>query len=170
MVLASIRWASPADIPRLVELLTEAATWARARGIERWWPVPFPSEWVERRVARSEVAVLVEGPQLLGTLTLLREDPVMWGPQAPGAGYVHRLAVRRSRAGEGLGRRLLEWADGVVRERGGSQLRLDCLESNVSLVNYYRGLGFRVVRSVVGNVPGESRASVLLERPVGASP
>lgn len=160
------RLAGPADVAEVVGLLTEAAAWARDRGIERWWPIPFPERIVRRGVERGEVFLVHRTDELVGTIALAREDPLMWGDQPPVAGYVHRLAVRRSLAGAGLGRAILEWADGEVRRWGRSKLRLDCLATNAALRRYYLGLGFREVGTVSGKYPGEDRSSALLERDI----
>ncbi|HTD51097.1 MAG TPA: GNAT family N-acetyltransferase [Acidimicrobiia bacterium] len=58
------------------------------------------------------------------------------------AGYVHRLAVRRSCAGHGIGCRLFDWAGLRVRANGGSWLRLDVVTENGPLRRYYEAAGF----------------------------
>jgi GNAT superfamily N-acetyltransferase len=85
-------------------------------------------------------------------------------------GYVHRLAVRRSCAGRGIGYRLLDWADMQVRANGGSRLRLDVVTDNGPLRRYYEAAGF-VHRADVdgmhvprGGTPTPWRTS-LYERP-----
>lgn len=158
------------DLPDVVSILTEAARWAKSRGIERWWSVPFPSEWVRRGIEEGEVVVVEQRSRIVGTLTLSRQDAKMWGEQPPIAGYVHRMAIRRELAGQGPGGRLLNWAEGEARRWGRTKLRLDCLATNESLVRYYRGQGFREIGRVRGNIPGEERASVLMERDVSESP
>lgn len=148
----------------MVDLLSEAAAWARARGVERWWSVPFPAKVVNSGIDRGEVVVAESESHIVGTLTLTRQDPLMWGEQPPIAGYLHRVATRRELAHQGLGRRLLEWAAHEVRSWGRSRLRLDCLATNESLVTYYRHQGFREVGRIQGNIPGEDRPSVLMEK------
>ncbi|HEV2317598.1 MAG TPA: GNAT family N-acetyltransferase [Thermoplasmata archaeon] len=104
---------------------------------------------------------------MVATLTLSAEDPRVWGPQPPIAGYVHRLAVGRRFAGFGLGAEIFQWAAARVHEWGRAKLRLDCLETNASLVAYYRRIGFREAGRTRGHIPGESRCSILWERDVG---
>lgn len=162
----TFRQASREDLQQVVSVLSEAAKWAKSRGIERWWPVPFPEDWVRRGFERGEVVVLELGPRLVGTFTLTRDDPIMWGEQPPIAGYVHRIAIRREFAGQGLGRQILDWAAAQVRSWGRSKLRLDCLATNESLVRYYLSQGFREVGRIQGNIAGENRPSVLMERDV----
>ena len=152
------------DLPQVLDILSEAAAWAKARGVERWWAVPFPSAWVQSGIERGEVVVVEQASRVIGTLTLSREDRRMWGDQPPVAGYLHRIALRRELSHQGLGRQMIEWAGAEVRSWGRSKLRLDCLATNQSLVRYYLAQGFREVGRVQGNIPGEDRPSVLLER------
>jgi GNAT superfamily N-acetyltransferase len=160
----TFRSARLADLRQIVEILSDAASWAKARGIERWWPVPFREEWVRRGIHRSEVMVVERDSRIVGTLTLTRRDPQMWGEQPPVAGYVHRMAIRRELAHRCLGERMLEWAASEVQSWGRSKLRLDCLATNESLVKYYRNRGFQEVGRIQGNIPGEDRPSILMER------
>lgn len=162
----TFRLARPEDLHQIVDILSEAAAWAKARGVERWWSVPFPEGWVRSGIDRGEVVAVESQSRMVGTLTLTRQDLPMWGEQPPIAGYMHRVAIKRELAHQGLGRRLLEWAEAEVRSWGRSKLRLDCLATNESLVTYYRSQGFREVRRIHGHIPGEGRPTLLMERDV----
>jgi GNAT superfamily N-acetyltransferase len=131
------------DLPEVLDILSDASRWERAQGIEDPWPSPFPAERVSPGLDRGEVFLASsEGAAAIATVNLAWEDLRFWGEQPPNSGYVHRLAVRRSHAGQGVGRSLLEWADGRVRERDRELLRLDCLANNSRLCRYYLDLGF----------------------------
>ena len=67
---------------------------------------------------------------------------MFWGEREADAGYVHRLVVRRDRAGAGLGATILDWAAQQVRAAGREWLRLDVPADNVALCAYYERLGF----------------------------
>ncbi|HEV2317599.1 MAG TPA: hypothetical protein VGV89_08515 [Thermoplasmata archaeon] len=54
----NFRVATTEDLEAVRALLTEAAEWARARGVEDWWPVPFPVEWVRPQIERGEIVVV----------------------------------------------------------------------------------------------------------------
>jgi GNAT superfamily N-acetyltransferase len=155
--------ASPDDLPTVLSILTEAAEWAKARGVEGLWRVPFPPEWVLPSLTRGEVYLIYQETEAVATFTFRWIDPSFWGETAPDAGYLHRLAVRRSAAGQGLGRQIIEWALARVRAEGRDFLRLDCHSSHAGLRRYYISLGFRPVRSTV---VGDGFEVVLLERPV----
>jgi GNAT superfamily N-acetyltransferase len=78
-----------------------------------------------------------------GTFRLLETDERVWPEAAPGeALYLHSLAVCRSAAGSGLALQMLDWARARARERGCSELRLDCWAGNERLKRYYLEAGF----------------------------
>ncbi|MGZ4658156.1 MAG: GNAT family N-acetyltransferase [Blastococcus sp.] len=96
---------------------------------------------------------------------LVWSDVAVWGERPGDAGYVHGLVVDRAHAGTGLGRHLLSWAGGRARDRGRPFLRLDCVQTNERLRDYYRALGFREVGR--REFQNSSRPVVLMERPCG---
>jgi ribosomal protein S18 acetylase RimI-like enzyme len=127
------------ELDEVVAVLSEAAAWLRARGIEQW-PDPYPAAWVEPSIERGETYLAREGDTVAATITLRWEDPAFWGEQPPVAGYVHGIAVRRQFAGAGP--ELLEWADEQVGAAGRQFLRLDCRSDNARLRKYYEDQGF----------------------------
>ena len=127
------------ELEEVVAVLSEAAAWLRALGIEQW-PDPFPAAWVEPSIERGETYLARDGDLVAGTITLRWDDPAFWGEQPPVAGYVHAIAVRREFAGAGPA--LLDWADGQVCAEGRELLRLDCRTENARLRRYYEGQGF----------------------------
>jgi len=129
----------------VLDLLAQAAAWTAGRGFPNW-PRRFSSRWISSTALNGELFVAEFDGALNATLTLQRRDARFWGDVpavADGdAGYVHRLAVRRSCAGRGIGYRLLDWADIQVRTNGGSWLRLDVVTDNGPLRRYYEAAGF----------------------------
>jgi len=81
--------------------------WLLARGIDQWQPGEIPYSW--ERGDDYFVFVLWHGEERAGTVTILWDDPVIWGEQSVPAGYVHNLIVARRFGGQGLGLRLLQW-------------------------------------------------------------
>jgi GNAT superfamily N-acetyltransferase len=57
---------------------------------------------------------------------------------------VHRLAVRRANAGQGISIALLQWAVEHARSLGKRYLRLDCDADRPRLRALYEGFGFRL--------------------------
>jgi GNAT superfamily N-acetyltransferase len=144
-------------------LLDEATRWVADRGHEQW-PLPYPRQEIEAAIQRGEVYVAELGGDVVATVTLLWEDERHWGQRPPDAAYVHKLAVSRARAGERIGRAILEWADTTAAASGRAFLRLDCLRTNPGIRRYYEALGFEHRADQVIN----GRDLSLYERPVHA--
>ena len=159
----------PLDVAELsiaLDLLSEAARWEISIGLPHPWPQPFPASRILPAAERNELFVAEETPgTAIGTLTLQWEDVPFWGVRPPDAGYVHRLAVRRDRAGQNVGGRMLAWAEGEVRARGRGFVRLDCLKESSRLHRYYESFGFRRV----GEVTQGGLECSLFEKALGPS-
>jgi GNAT superfamily N-acetyltransferase len=131
-----IRRARPGEIEVVLAVLADAAAWLRARGVEQW-PERFAADWVLPAIGAGETWLAELDGQIVGTLVVQWGDPLFWAGYPSDAGYLHRLAVRRH--GDGLGGRLLRWAERHAAGAGKVHLRLDCVASNESLrANYER--------------------------------
>jgi GNAT superfamily N-acetyltransferase len=142
----AVRPARADDIERVGDVLAEASAWLLAKGIAQW-PARFSQEFLLGCAQRHELYVATDSDEVVGTVTLQWSDPPFWGNRDD-AGFVHRLAVRRSHSG--WGRALLEWAEGQVVEKGRSFVCLDTLSSNTRLRRYYEDMGFRLVGEIAG--------------------
>ena len=141
-----IRIASLGDADEIIAILAEASAWLAGKGVVQW-PSPFPADVIRQSIENGDAYVATDGGVVVGTITLEWSDLPFWGPRDD-AGFVHRVAVRRSHAG--LGRSMMEWAEQQVISRGRSFVCLDCLSSNIDLRHYYEGLGFKLVDEVPG--------------------
>ena len=137
----TVRLARAEDVETVARLLEEATVWVGELGHEQW-PCPYPREDLLGAIDRGEVYVAELDGDVVGTITVLADDPVYWGARPPDAHYVHKLAVRRDRAGRGLGAALVEWADDGAAAAGRAFLRLDCLRDDEGIRAYYERLGF----------------------------
>lgn len=139
--MAAVRYrrATDGQTDEVLAILNEAAVWLRSRGIEQW-PESFRASDVAAAI-RDGHTWLVEVDGTTGaTVTLDWCDP-LWSADQGDAGYLHRLAVRRSLSG--LGDEVLTWAAEQVKGRGRRFLRLDCVATNVALKSYYEQKGFQ---------------------------
>ena len=116
-----------------------------------------------KAIDRGEVYVVEgEDDEPVATLALLQDDPQYWGDRPQDALYLHKFAVRRDRAGRGIGAAVVEWANAEAAEAGREFLRLDCLCDNPRIRDYYEDLGFEHRGDLVLN----GRNMSLYERPV----
>ena len=144
----NVRRCQTDDVSAVATLLDEATVWVGERGYEQW-PLPFPRDEIVAAIERGEVYVAELDADVVATVTLLWDDELHWGAQPPDAAYVHRLAVRRACAGQGIGREIVEWADLTAAANGRSFLRLDCMRANPRIRRYYERLGFEHRRDEV---------------------
>jgi GNAT superfamily N-acetyltransferase len=140
-----VRRARPDEIEVVLAVLADAAAWLRARGVEQW-PDRFATDWVMPAIEAGESWLAEIDGQIVGSLVVQWADPLFWTGYPGDAGYLHRLAVRRH--GDGLGARLLLWAEGHAAAEGKTYLRLDCVASNESLRAYYERAGYEHVGDV----------------------
>lgn len=122
-------------------LLSDAAEWTASIGFPNW-PARFPRDLVARAISERTLHIVEGDDAIIATVTLQWRDLMFWGEREDDAGYVHRLAVRRDRAGEGLGATVIDWAAQQVRASNRAWLRLDASADNLPLCTYYESLGF----------------------------
>jgi GNAT superfamily N-acetyltransferase len=158
----NVRRAHHEDAVTVAALLDEATVWVTDLGFSQW-PLPFPREQLAAAIDRGEVYVVeAEDGEAVATVSMLLDDPEYWGVRPPDAVYVHKLAVRRDRAGRGIGAAIVEWANAEAAEAGREFLRLDCLGDNPHIRDYYEDLGFQHR----GDLVLDGRKMSLYERPV----
>lgn len=156
------RKATTDDAGNIIAILDEVAAWLMTRGIVQWYPGDFVDN-VHDGIAKGEIHLALQDGAIVGTFRLQSSDPRIWGDVEDNAFYVHRLAVTRSVAGQGVGVAMLREAERMAQEAGKVYLRLDCQGNNFPLVAYYERAGFMLV----GKVMLGSWNCALLERRVG---
>jgi GNAT superfamily N-acetyltransferase len=156
-----VRRAGPGDIEVVLAVLADAAAWLRARGVDQW-PDRFPVDWVMPAIDRGETWLADVDGEVFGTLVVQWEDPIFWAGFPRDAGYLHRLAVRRT--GRGQGGVLLRWAEQHAAGHGKTFLRLDCVAENAGLRGYYERAGY----AHVGDVTVGEYTQARYEKRVGA--
>jgi ribosomal protein S18 acetylase RimI-like enzyme len=140
-----MRPASPADVPAIYRLRTEAELWLAERRIRQWPVGEARLDVIADQVARGDWHVTGDGGAVEAGLRLLWADAAIWPDDGVRAVYVHGLMIDHRLAGTGLGARLLDWAAEAGRRSGAAVMRLDCIEGNERLLRYYLDLGFREV-------------------------
>src|SRR4029434_7281244 len=141
-----IRGATSADADAVVETLTEAAKWVEELdGTIMWVEGELEQERVRTEAGSGMFVVAEVDGRVAGAMRFQLEDRLFW-PDLDGAdsAFVHRLAVRRALAGQGISTTLLEWAVDQARTLGKRYLRLDCDADRSRLRAFYERFGFRL--------------------------
>jgi GNAT superfamily N-acetyltransferase len=137
-----VRHATHDDATAAGSILEEATRCAATYTGFDQWPVPFPADELAERIDSGELYVAEIDGEPVATITLLWDDPNVWGERPPDAAYIHKLAVRRSFSGRGMGRDLVAWADREAAAAKRDYLRLDCVRDDLGIRAYYEELGF----------------------------
>ncbi|MGZ7441588.1 GNAT family N-acetyltransferase [Paenibacillus sp. TH7-28] len=141
----AVTLASPADLETVRLMLVEAANWMQTGGVKQWAPEQFTPDLIRSYYDEREIYLLIREGEPAAMFTLQDSDPDYWGAlNIPGYSYLHRLTVRQSCRGQGLGGEMLHWAAKRSKALGRAGLRLDCWNQNVKLNRLYQELGFRL--------------------------
>ncbi|WP_219837675.1 GNAT family N-acetyltransferase [Paenibacillus sp. R14(2021)] len=141
--------AKPDDAPAVMELLVGAARWLQSTGSTQWSALLSGDDHhnVVGHIEKGELFMFKDGAKLAGIVLLMQTpgdwDLGLWGPDGhePNV-YLHRLAINREYAGQGLGADMVHWAETGISFPGKSTMRLDCIASNPKLNAFYSGLGY----------------------------
>jgi GNAT superfamily N-acetyltransferase len=128
-----------------LRLLNEACAWVRSKGIV--WVRRYPRQCVVEAIERREFFLVSVASRPVATFILTEQSDPYWEGHPGRALYLHALSVSREDAGQGLGRRILDWATETAGRRGMQYLRLDCSAANGRLRQYYLDAGFTLVGS-----------------------
>jgi GNAT superfamily N-acetyltransferase len=142
--------AEPSELNDVLEILEEASRWLTSKGYEtQWHQTPAFRQSIKDSIDQGDVYMVKDAQGTIGTITLQWSDRKYWGEMPPDAGYIHKFAIKRSRSGQRLGIRTLQWAEAKTRKEGKKLLRLDCLANNRTIREYYERFGFVHVRDTI---------------------
>jgi GNAT superfamily N-acetyltransferase len=137
--------AIPKDAADVLRLRDTLASWMVESGIDQWRPGEMPLAWIEVCAAQGWVFVARHNGNVVGSVTLVWTDPLIWVGRDEPAGYIHMLMVDRAYAHAGLGLALLGWAELQILRTGRRRARLDCVRDNAVLRAYYEHAGYMLV-------------------------
>jgi GNAT superfamily N-acetyltransferase len=141
-------------------LLCEAAEWMGRHRKPLWSPAKLGPAFVEPLVERGEIIASWRDARIVGVMTIQWSDREFWPDHDDGmAGYLHKIAVRRSEAGKGVPAVMIDWASKLAKQEGKKCLRLDC-DLHPSLCAVYERLGFTRVDVFTASPPDRASFSV----------
>ena len=148
------------DAGRIFTLIRDRIRWMDEIGVEQWntldyWAL-FPEAYYLGAIDRGELYVARDAGSgaavCLGVLSDFDKD---WKDGVP-AVYLHNFAAALDAPGAGT--YFLEQGEALARKRGKAAFRLDCIESNPALNDYYERHGYRAVgRVAYGDYRGIQR-------------
>ncbi|MCO4851717.1 GNAT family N-acetyltransferase [Bacillus vallismortis] len=137
------------DAESITGLLVRTAEWLRDRGSNQWSGLLEGQDThdIAGSIENGHVFVFKKDEELAAVVMLLPEpsewDRTLWGDDGHETSiYLHRLAVSRRFAGQGLGGRILHWAETGIDYPEKTRIRLDCVADNDALHSFYRRMGY----------------------------
>ena len=141
-----IRPAKPDEAPIVADVLGEAARWLDETGRRLWREEHVSQRSIEPDVIAGHFVIAWQGERAVGVIKATLDDELFWPDVPKGEGiYLHRLAVRREAAGQGVSNALLQWAVDKARSLGRPYVRLDCVAERPRLRAVYERFGFEYV-------------------------
>ncbi len=138
--------ATEADIPTIVAILTQAVVWMDSMGLHQWKHEYVTWEGLSQLFVAADFYIAYVGGTPGACMALIDHDPEIWPNMLPGASlYLHKVAVVRAFAGQGLSAALIDFAKAQARDRGIDSLRIDCHADRPKVRALYEGQGFRFV-------------------------
>jgi GNAT superfamily N-acetyltransferase len=137
----TMRQAAPEDVQAVSAILHEAAHWLEQIGQPMWRSGELSETNLAREIDQFYLAEVDQ--KSIGTLKFQMEDS-LFGPDhpEPDTAYVHRIALRRSFAGQGICHAMISWAARHAHLLGKKYLRLDCEATRPRLRAVYETFGF----------------------------
>ena len=148
-----IRLAKKEEIPQILAVTAACGQEMIGRGIYQW-NAEYPSKdaFLED-VKRKELYVLYKDNHLAGCITIstLKDEvykPVKWLTPDSKHYYIHRLAIHPQNQGQGLARKLMDFAEGLAKINNISSIRLDTFSQNPRNQKFYEARGYQRLGNV----------------------
>lgn len=153
--------AIPEEKELISAILHQAASWIQTKGSKQWSGILQSGVGKDNHdtmgaIQRGEVYFATIDEEPAGMFLLWDHqsqwDRQLWSPSSSTDHvYLHRLAIVRQYAGQGVSGKLLESAKEVARKNGKKSIRLDCLANNEYLNKLYKQNGFTYIKTVYGH-------------------
>jgi GNAT superfamily N-acetyltransferase len=140
----NIETCKPTDSEDVAAVMREAAEWLESKHMALWSSSKITPESVRLDVESGIFLVARQHETIVGIAKFQMEDGIFW-PDVDGSSsaFIHRLAIRRSVAGQGVSSAILNAAVKRAAGLGKEFLRLDCVSNRVKLRAFYESFGFR---------------------------
>ncbi|MEK8132168.1 GNAT family N-acetyltransferase [Paenibacillus filicis] len=135
------------DLKQTTGLYRAVTSELRGRGI-RQWGIFYPNRFIlARDLATGALYGLKEEGLVLGAVVIDRKQAksyngVSWQDAEGTPAVIHRLAVHPRRQGQGLGGKLLRFAEAEAEGRGCTSVRLDVYAANEAALGMYERKGY----------------------------
>ncbi len=148
-----IRIATPEDVSRTLEITQSCALDLQNKGIFQW-NQHYPSRAVfEQDVSENALFVYEFNHKILGCIMISdkKDEPyhsISWLTPDHKNLYVHRLAVHPLHQGQGIAKKLMDFAEAFAKNQNYVSIRLDTFSQNPRNIHFYEVRGYQKLGDV----------------------
>lgn len=160
--------AVPEEKELIEGILKQAALFIKSKGSKQWNGILEPEKGKDNHdtagaIKRGEVYFATINEEPAGMFLLWDHqsewDRTLWSPNSShDYMYLHRLAIMRKYAGQGISQRLIQSAIETAQYREKKAVRLDCIATKEYLNLLYQSAGFKLVGKKENHDAGEQIA------------
>ncbi|WP_368901223.1 GNAT family N-acetyltransferase [Oceanobacillus oncorhynchi] len=134
------------EIDQFASILKEAAEWLKRTNKEMWYTSELTKEALLEKYALNELFIGFLNGESAGTIIVQEQDHIFWPLENKNdALYLHKIAIRRKYAKEGVSVNLIDWAKQQAKMQLKKYIRLDCAADRPNLCYFYECQGFQQV-------------------------
>ncbi|UUZ83862.1 GNAT family N-acetyltransferase [Paenibacillus sp. P26] len=138
------------EIVQVSLILEEAALWLKNMGRAMWNESQYSVNGIVSHYRIDDIYLGFVEDEAAVAMILQEEDPLLWPDVETGQSlFLHKLAVKRKHAKQGISGGMIGWAKELARSLGKSYLRLDCASDRPSLCGFYEKHGFVRVKNLL---------------------
>ncbi len=147
----SIREADYADLDNVMSLIEACIKDMESQNIYQWiWGFYPTRDFFEKDVKHASLFLLENEGRCLGIISIDENQPpeyeaLKWFVNNSKILVIHRLAVAPDFQGQGIGHRLLDFAENFALKTGYASIRLDAYSGNLRAINFYENRGYKKV-------------------------
>jgi len=139
-----------AELDAVTKLYETVTLHLRQNGIDQWDQY-YPTEQLyEADLRNGHLYGIRRGQEWIGVVSINGEQSEQFGglPWRDTSGrplVIHRLAVHPDCQGQGIGKRLLRFAEAAAVERSFTSIRFDAYSANAAAMTMYERAGYKAV-------------------------
>jgi GNAT superfamily N-acetyltransferase len=127
-----------------ITVLREVAQWLTDRGETLWNVQDLTADNIINEYTRGNLIVVYVDGEPAATFILQWLSPLYWPEAQPNtSGFIHKLAIRRSFAGQNLFAAIVDYCRSECQKRGITLLQLETDATRPKLMQFYERHGFR---------------------------
>ena len=141
------RKANKYNLKPIIELFSRAVKDLCARGIDQWDEYYPTSQILKNDIDSGDMYVLCENGEIVSAVVINEHqeeeyEQSKWKDDGKPA-VIHRLCVDPMAQSKGTGRRTMEFAEQLIKEKGYTSIRLDVFTKNPRAYQLYKNLGYQ---------------------------